>query len=399
MWFDPSSPDFRKDPYPTYIRLRDEAPFLWDEASGLWFVSRHADIAYLLRDRRLGRTMEHILPSAPAPAHFAAFQRLSTYSLFDKEPPDHTRLRGLVSAVFTPKKVEALRPQIEETSASLLKTALNKGEFDLLEDYAVPLPVLVIADLLGVPQADRPRLRPWSAAIVAMYELDHDAEQEHKAVQAAGEFWDYLDWLASQRREKPQDDLISALAAVTDQESGARLSTAELIATCILLLNAGHEATVNGFGNGLYALFRHPDQLARLQADHQPERVRLCVEEMLRYDSPLQLFKRWVLQDFEYGGTQFTQGHQIALFFGSANRDPRRFVRAEELDISRQENPHLSFGAGIHFCLGAPLARLELNVALATLLRNARNLQLASEPEWRDSVVIRGLKALNVLKK
>jgi cytochrome P450 len=249
---------------------------------------------------------------------------------------------------------------------------------------------------LGVPEADRWHLRPWSAAIVAMYELSHTREQEQKAVQASIEFWDYLKWLVDQRRSRPQDDLISALAAVTDAESGARLSEAELIATCILLLNAGHEATVNGFGNGMFALFCHPQQLAHLQDNPTEELVKTCVEEMLRYDTPLQLFKRWVREDMEYKGVQFQHGQQLVLLFGSANRDPHRFEGADKMDITRQDNPHISFGAGIHFCLGAPLARLELNVALRTLMKRAPRLKLASEPQRRSSYVIRGLRDLKV---
>lgn len=229
-----------------------------------------------------------------------------------------------------------------------------------------------------------------------MYELRHTPEQEELAVQAAVEFWDYLKWLADQRRRSPQDDLISALAIVSDSESGARLSEEELIATCILLLNAGHEATVNGFGNGLYALFRNPQQLAQLQTDPSIDLVRTAVEEMLRYDSPLQLFKRWVLQDMDYKGVQFRAGQQIALFFGSANRDPRKFANPDLMDITRLENAHISFGAGIHFCLGAPLARLELNVALKALLQGAPRLELVEEPVWKDSYVIRGLRELKV---
>lgn len=396
MIFDPFSPEFQRDPYPTYAWLRQEAPFLWHAPSQLWFVSRYGDVAALLRDRRLGRSIAHIRPAPPPPAHLDPFQRLSTYSMFDMEPPDHTRLRSLVSSVFTPRRVEALRPQIQASAKNLLDVALAKGTFDLLEDFAVPLPVLVIADLLGVPKTDRDRLRTWSAAIVAMYELEHTPEHERLAIQAATEFWDYLQWLVARRHEEPQDDLISALAAASDAQSGARLSEPELIATCILLLNAGHEATVNGFGNGLYALFHHPDQLVLLGANPSPERVRTCVEEMLRYDSPLQMFKRWILEDFEYQGVLLQKGQQVALFFGSANRDPERFDHPDELEITRQDNPHISFGAGIHFCLGAPLARLELNIALGSLIHRAPGLALVEEPRWRDSFVIRGLRALMV---
>lgn len=396
MRFDPFSTEFQANPYPTYARLRQDAPVFWHAPTHLWYFSLYEDVSALLRDRRLGRSMRHLRPEPAPPPHLAPFQRLSDFSMFDMEPPDHTRLRRLVSAVFTPRRVEALRPQVESAAEGLLDQALAKGTFDLLEDFAVPLPVMVIADLLGVPEADRPRLRPWSNAIVAMYELEHTPAQETAAIQAATEFWEYLAWLAAERRRKPQEDLVSALAAVTDAETGAQLSESELIATCILLLNAGHEATVNGLGNGMLALFHHPAQLERLQGDPTPALIRTAVDEMLRFDTPVQLFKRWVLEDLEYKGQLFKQGEQIALFFGSANRDPAQFESPDELQIDRRDNPHISFGAGIHFCLGAPLARLELNVALGSLFQRGRRLRLVEEPTWRQSFVIRGLESLLV---
>jgi cytochrome P450 len=394
--FNPFSLEFWRNPYPTYALLREQAPILWRPETQLWYVSRFEDVSNLLRDRRLGRTIDTIQPPAPPQEGLEAFRRLSDYSMFDMEPPDHTRLRRLVSQVFTPKRVEAMRPQVEMAANGLLDRALAKPDFDLLEDYAVPLPVQVIADLLGIPLADRARLRPWSAAIVALYELSHTPEQATWAEQAAVEFWDYLRWLVDIRRRVPQNDLISALVSATDAENGTVLSENELIATCILLLNAGHEATVNGFGNGMYALFMNPSQFEILAASPSDSLVRSAVEEMLRFDSPLQLFKRWVREDLDYQGLHFQSGQQIVLFFGSANRDPARFKRPDEMDITRAENPHISFGAGIHFCLGAPLARLELTTALAALFRRAPRLRLLEMPQWRSSFVIRGLKSLQV---
>ena len=326
------------------------------------------------------------------------FQRLDAYSFFDQEPPNHTRLRGLVAQVFTPRRVEALRPQVESDAGDLLAAALRRGRFDLVEDYAAPLPVAVIADLLGIPPADRGRLRPWSAAIVAMYELRHTPAQEQAAGQAAGEFWDYLDWLANARRREPQDDLISALAAAMDAETGARLSQEELIAACILLLNAGHEATVNAFGNGMLALFQDWRARERLAADASPTNLRRAVEEMLRYNTPLQLFRRWVYADCDYAGQRLQAGQQVALFLGSANRDPERFERPDEFDITRSDNPHLAFGAGIHYCLGAPLARLELEIALGALLRLAPKLRLDGDPVRKPSFVIRGYQSIPVIE-
>jgi hypothetical protein len=394
--FSLTDPDFQRFPYPLYTVMRqNEAPF-WHGPSQMWIAARYEDVSALLRDRRLGRTTAQIQDEPALPAELEPFRRLSQHSLFDKEPPDHTRLRSLVSGAFTPRRVEALRPKIEAAAAALLNLALQRQEFDLLEDYAVPLPVTVIADLLGIPAGDRHRLRPWSADIVAMYELTHTTEQEQKAVLAAEEFWEYLRWLADERRRYPQDDLLSALAFASDPLSGARLSEAELIATCILLLNAGHEATVNGFGNGMYALLQHPALFEQLRTQATPKRIQLAVEEMLRYDTPLQLFKRWVLEELVYKDQTMKQGEQVALFFGSANRDPARFDQPEALLLERQDNPHLTFGAGIHFCLGAPLARLELNIALSQVLHRTAHFELAEQPTWRSSLVIRGLKSLRI---
>jgi hypothetical protein len=394
--FSLTDPDFQRFPYSLYtVMRRNEAPF-WHGPSQMWIAARYEDVSALLRDRRLGRTTAQIQDEPALPAELEPFRRLSQHSLFDKEPPDHTRLRSLVSGAFTPRRVEALRPKIEAAAAALLNLALQRQEFDLLEDYAVPLPVTVIADLLGIPAGDRHRLRPWSADIVAMYELTHTTEQEQKAVLAAEEFWEYLRWLADERRRYPQDDLLSALAFASDPLSGARLSEAELIATCILLLNAGHEATVNGFGNGMYALLQHPALFEQLRTQATPKRIQLAVEEMLRYDTPLQLFKRWVLEELVYKDQTMKQGEQVALFFGSANRDPARFDQPEALLLERQDNPHLTFGAGIHFCLGAPLARLELNIALSQVLHRTAHFELAEQPTWRSSLVIRGLKSLRI---
>src|SRR5690606_17492672 len=235
-----------------------------------------------------------------------------------------------------------------------------------------PLPVTVIAELLGVPEADRHHLRPWSQAIVAMYELDHTPEQERRAVQAAIEFSDYLRQLARERRRNPQNDLITALAQV--EEQGDTLSEDELISTCVLLLNAGHEATANVIGNGMLALLHHPAQFDRLRAN--PALVSTAVEEMMRYDTPLQLFRRWTLEDVVYKGIELRRGTQIALVFGAANRDPAVFDQPNTFDITRADNPHISFGGGVHYCLGAPLARLELQIAIRTLIERFPTLRL-----------------------
>lgn len=398
MQFDPLSREFQRDPYPFYDVLRAETPILYWKDWNIWFLTSYDDVYTLLRDRRLGRTMGHVLPRESRsmksfPDWEAPFHKLSDHSMFDKEPPEHTRLRSLVHKVFTPRRVESLRERIQHITNELLDGVQARGEMDILEDFAVPLPVTVIAELLGVPEADRHRLRPWSHDIVAMYELNHTEEQGRRAVQAAIEFSDYLREMAARRRREPQDDLITALALV--EEAGDQLSEDELISTCVLLLNAGHEATVNVIGNGMWALLQRPEQMRLLIQN--PGLVKTAVEEMMRFDTPLQLFRRWVLEDMEYKGYTFKQGTEFGLMFGAANRDAARFPNPHDMDITRQDNPHISFGGGVHFCLGAPLARLELQIALETLIRRMPNLRLVDDPpEYRDTYVIRGLKALRV---
>jgi cytochrome P450 len=397
MQFDPNSPDFQANPYPFYDTIRAEAPITYWEQGSMWLFTRYDDITTLLRDKRLGRTMDHIINREernvpPILEAEAPFYKLSQHSMFDKEPPDHTRLRSLVHKVFTPRRVENLRGRIQLIADDLLDKVVEQGHMDILEDFAVPLPVTVIAELLGVPETDRHLLRPWSRDIVAMFELGHTDEQSRRAVQAAVEFSDYLRALAHERRRNPGEDLISALALV--EESGDQLTEDELISTCVLLLNAGHEATVNVIGNGMLALLKHPDQMTALLQN--PALINSTVEEMLRYDTPLQLFRRWILEDLDYKGFSFKQGTEVALMFGAANRDPARFPQPHTFDITRSDNQHVSFGNGIHFCLGAPLARLELQIALGTLLRRLPNMRLSDEPQFRPAYVIRGLQALNV---
>jgi cytochrome P450 len=290
--------------------------------------------------------------------------------------------------------VELLRGQIQAITDDLLDAAAAQGHMDLLEGFATPLPVTVIAALLGVPEADRHLLRPWSQAIVAMYELDHTPQQEHAAVQAAIEFADYLRHLAQQRRADPRDDLITALALV--EEQGDHLTEDELISTCVLLLNAGHEATVNVIGNGMLALLHHPAQFEHLKSN--PALVSSAVEEMMRYDTPLQLFRRWVLEDVTYQGVELKQGMEIGLMFGAANRDPAVFDQPHTFDITRQHNPHIAFGGGVHYCLGAPLARLELQIAIRTLTERFPHLHInGPDPIYRPAYVIRGLQSFPVV--
>jgi cytochrome P450 len=395
--FDPWSPAFVANPYPVYAQLREKAPVTWFEPTGQWVISRYADVNTLLRDRRLGRTYLHVGTHEdfghPAdPEHLAPFWHLIRNGMLDREPPDHTRLRRLVSKAFTPRRVAELRPTIQRIADRLVDDLTAAGGGDLIAAVAEPLPVAVIAEMLGVPRTDEQLLRPWSADICGMYELNPTREAADVAVKACEEFSDYLRTLARSRRGEPRDDLITALVQVQDE--GDRLTEDELIGTCVLLLNAGHEATVNVTGNGWWTLFRHPQQLAALRRD--PSLLPTAIEELMRFDTPLQMFERWVLEDIDVRGVSIPRGSEVALVFGSANHDPEAFAEPGRLDLSRVDNPHLSFGVGIHFCLGAPLARLELEISFGTLLRRAPKLHLVSEPEWKAGYIIRGLKELRV---
>ncbi|WP_371481018.1 cytochrome P450 [Kitasatospora sp. NBC_00315] len=396
--FDPWSAEFVAHPYDAYAELREHAPVSFHEPTGQWLVARHQDVAALLRDRRLGRTYTHRYSHeefgrpAPDPAH-EPFHTLNDHGLLDLEAPDHTRIRRLVSKAFTPRRVEELRPAVARLAGDLVGALLADGGGDLIAAVAEPLPVAVIAEMLGVPESDRGLLRPWSAAITGMFELSPSEETARRAVTASTEFSDYLRELIRERRTRPGADLISAL--IRAQEGDDALSEQEMVSTCVLLLNAGHEATVNTTGNGWWALFRNPDQLALLRA-LVDELLPTAVEELMRYDTPLQMFERWVLEDVEVAGVRIPRGSEVALLFGSANRDPARFADPARLDLARADNPHLTFGAGIHFCLGAPLARLELGESYGALLRRAPGLRLVREPVWQPGYVIRGLKELLV---
>jgi len=393
----PGDSRFVADPYPAYAALREGPAATFHPQTNQWLVPRHADVNALLRDRRLGRSYLHLATHAemgrPEERELLEpFWHVIRNGMLDREPPDHTRLRRLVARAFTPRFVEGLRAQVQSIVDGLVDRVAGAGSFDLIAELAEPLPVTVIAELLGIPEEDRHRLRPWSADICGMYELDPDEPTARRAVAAAAEFSEYLGELIRARRERPTADLIGELVGVVDE--GDRLTVDELIGTCVLLLNAGHEASVNGAGNAWWALFRNPDQLARLRADRSL--IPTAVDELLRYDTPLQMFERWVLEDIEIGGIPVGRGQELALLFGSANRDPAAFAYPDRLDLARQPNPHLSFGAGIHYCLGAPLARMELALSFATILNRLPDLALEAEPEWKPGYVIRGLRELRV---
>ena len=393
----PSDPAFVANPYPTFARLREAAPVAYDAATNQWLVARHADVSALLRDRRLGRSYGHLATDeefgrTPPPAWQAPFTESQRAQLIDMEPPDHTRLRRLVSTAFTPRTVEGMRPLIGEIVDGLVGAAAGRGTFDLLADVIEPLPVTVIAAMLGIPASDRQLLRPWSADMTMMFELDATEADQRRAVQATVEFTAYVRDLVRACSAAPANDLLSELVGVA--EGSDRLTEDELIGTAILLLNAGHEASVNGAGNAWRTLFLHPDALARLRAD--PTLVASAVEELLRFDTPAPMFERWVLDEIEVQGVRIPRGQEVALLFASANRDEAAFLDADVVHLDRSPNPHLTFGAGIHFCLGAPLARLELQVLFRALVERMPTLELTAAPVFKPRFILRGVEALPV---
>ncbi|MCW2703671.1 MAG: Cytochrome [Blastococcus sp.] len=396
---DLTDPAVVADPYPSFARARAVAPVQWHEGSGLWLAFTHTESNAVLRDRRLGRIWKDKEPES----RFESFNLIHRNAILEMEPPHHTRLRRLISTAFARGHVERLRPWVEDLAGRLVDGLVERSAgsepVDLLTGVAEQLPVAVIAELLGVPDVDRPLLRPWSNAIVKMYEYDRTRQREEDAERAADEFVAYLRDLAAERRKKPGEDLVSHLVTVRDDsvtdQGGATLTEDELVTTCILLLNAGHEATVNVTGNGTLALLRNPDQLQRLREDRSL--LPTAIEELMRFDSPLQLFERTATEDVEIGGVTVTEGQKIAALLGSANHDPAVFEAPETLDVGRSENPHISFGAGVHFCIGAPLARVELQATFGALLDRTSSLALGGEPVRRPEFVMRGLADLPVV--
>ena len=388
-----TDPEFVTDPYPQLAKLRAEEAPIWHEESQLYLAAKYKHANQVLRTRTLGRIFS---PRVPEDA-WETFNYLHADSILDSEPPKHTRLRSLVMKAFNPKRIEELRPNVERITGELLAAIDAKvaegGNFDLIADFAEPLPVMVISELLGFPKADEHLLRPWSQAIVRMYEPAPSEEEKAEARKASDEFAAYVQGLMVERQKNPGTDLISELAQV--EEQGEKLSTTELIATCVLLLNAGHEASVNGFGNGMVAALERRDQWGMLSAD--PDGMAAsAVDEFLRFDAPLHLFERTATEDTEIGGVAVPAGKKIAALLGSANRDSDIFDNADELDLSRSPNPHIGFGAGIHFCIGAPLARMEMTTSLPMLVKKYPGLELAAEPVRRPTFVLRGYEEVLV---
>jgi cytochrome P450 len=406
MDFDVGDPAFIRDPYPLLAKLREATPLFYEPRLDKIFVTRYEDVSTALRARHFGTSILHVLSRdelgwPPPDPKQVDFDRFETNHLLSNEPPKHTRLRRLVGKAFTPPRVEGLRERIAAVVETTLDELEPRESFDLVHDFAEPLPVILICELLGVGAEYRASLREWSAAIVKMYEMDHTEEQQSAANAAVVAFSALVREVIAARRAQPADDLITALAEVED--GGETLDEDELIGTCILLLNAGHEATVNGTSNAVITFMRRraawDEFVAAARTSPAHPEIKTAVEELLRYDTPLPCFERWVLEDTEFAGVALERGSKLALLYASANRDPRKFDAPDTLDLTRDPNPHVSFGLGIHFCLGAPLARLELQIGLSALARRFPNLHLANESaplEYGSGFIIRGVQRLPV---
>jgi len=399
-------PAFLRDPYPRLAQLRAEMPAFYDPELDKVFLTRYDDVSATLRSRKFGTAILHVLSRdelgwPPPDPRQADYDRFENNHLLSNEPPVHTRLRGLVGKAFTPRRVENLRERVAAIVETTLDGLAERETFDLLRDFAEPLPVIVICELLGVDAHHRDELRAWSAAIVKLYEMGHTDEQQRAANDAVVAFSAFVRGIVAERRRDPRDDLITALAEVED--GGETLTEDELVGTCILLLNAGHEATVNGTTGGILTFMRHREQwdvfCAAARRSPADPLLKTAIEELLRFDTPLPCFERWVLEDTEVAGVPLERGTKLALLYASANRDPAKFAAPDVLDLTRDPNPHVTFGLGIHFCLGAPLARLELHTALPALARRFPNLHLADDAEPLDyghGFIIRGVQRLPV---
>ncbi len=397
---DPFDPNFKANPYPIYAQLRSTAPVhhvTLPDGRGVWLVTRYDDVASVLKDERFAKDWRNA-PSPEQLTHLSPVSKelakLQIGNFLYVDPPDHQRLRGLVSKAFTPRLIERMRGRVQAIADALLDAVQDKGEMDPIGDYAYPLAITVITELLGVPAEDRHKFREWSITAVS---LDRTQEYVEKIfVPHMRALTDYLQAISEEKRKEPEDDLISAL--VRAEESGDKLSEDELLGTLFLLLVAGSETTVNLIGNGTLALLQHPDQLQELRDD--PSLIEAAVEELLRYGAPFEIStERFAREDVAIGETVIPKGEVVMAVVAAANRDPERFPEPNTLDITRKDNKHLGFGKGIHFCLGAPLARMEGQIAIGTLLRRMPNLQLKGSPEsltWRPGLILRGLEGLPV---
>lgn len=391
-------PEIRANPYPFYAQLQSQDPVHWDEDMGFWVLTRYADVASAYNDSRFSRAQGLMggfqrLPESEqriAEPVYHAFSKTMPYA----DPPYHTRLRGLVNKAFTPRVVEQMRPHIQRIVDDLLEAVQARGQMDVIHDLAYPLPIIVIAEMLGLPAEERQRFKGWSDDLFAVLgTVRHSPNLMEKASQSLGEMTDYVTALGQERRLQPQEDLLTALVTVV--EAGERLTQAELVANVGVLLAAGHETTANLIGNGVLALLQNPEQMQMLREN--PALVTAAVEEMLRYDNPVQIVYRSAIEDVEMDGQRIGKGQLVNMVLGAANRDPAQFSEPDRFDVTRDEGRHVGLGLGIHFCLGAPLARLEGQIAFTTWLRRFPQLRLATDTlEWQEHPTFRGLKSLPV---
>lgn len=416
--------EIRANPYPFYEKLRREEPVHWDDELGLWVLTRYADIDSLYTDERFSRAQGLMrgfdrLPASEQQIASPVYHSFSK-TVFYADPPYHTHLRGLMNHAFTPRRVERLRPYVQKTVNDLLEGMQPKAEKDVIHDLAYPLPVMVIAELLGLPQSDRARFKKWSDdlfAILGTVRHKSNALLE-QAAHSLDELTDYVKMLSRERRENPRDDLLTALLSVTDddevcphphasssphaqgelardREASSTLTEEELVSNINILLSTGHETTTHLIGNGLLALLQHPDQWKKLR--DKPALLGPAIEEMLRYDNPVQITYRSARQDASIRGKSIRKGDLVNTIIGSANRDPERFSNPDAFNITRNEGRHLGFGIGIHFCIGAPLVRLEAEVVFETILRRFPQISLGTENlEWQEHPIFRGVKSLPI---
>lgn len=399
----PFLPEFIANPYPFYRRYREEDPVHWGlssnpRLSGAWYIFRYKDVVQVLEDSRFGREAKRAredVEAVPVPMACGKLRSIVSNWMVFLDPPNHTRIRSLVNKVFSQRMVESIRPVIFGIVDNLLDQVQVRGEMDLIEEFAFPLPVMVIATLLGVDPENHLLFRQWSTALLEVNasRLTPAPEAYIRAEQAAQGFIDYFKQMIEERRVNPRQDLITAL--VKAQEEDNKLSEEEIIATCIHLLSAGHETTVNLIGKGMLALLHNPDVLKILRT--HPEYIPAGVEELLRYDSPVQMVTRWAYADIELGGKLIQRGDSVGLMLGSANRDPTRFENPDVLDLRREDGCHCVFGGGIHFCLGSALARAEAQIAFNVLLNRLPEIRLPNQKlEWPGTLVFHGPKHVRI---